>query len=1327
MIPHWLGDMMDEGSELVASNNGFEGRFPCGSSSFSFLDISHNSFSGFIPSCINFHYTEHLHLGSNKFTGAIPAFRNMTQVLTLDIGDNSLSGRIPEFLGNLSNLRILILRKNNFSGSIPKQLCQLPNVSLIDISSNSLSGSIPSCLQNIISPITPVFIPGGGKTNSVSSSYAYQGVLNRDFAWSPGIDWFSILGKQDEVQFTTKALSLAYKGGILDLMVGLDLSCNKLTGEIPKELGSLNQIHSLNLSHNLLNGTIPIQFSNLEKIESLDLSSNRLSGEVPSQLINLSSLAVFNVSHNNLSGKLPEMKAQFGTFSKESYDGNPLLCGPPLEKCVASTSQVNDPSAKEDGDKWLDIDFLASFYGTWVVFMLGFAAVLYINPYWRRRWLEFVEEFTITIFVLSFAYNNLNGTLPYLGLCELKNLYELDLSHNLFTGEVPQCFNNLSSLKLLDISSNQFTRMFMSSPIVNLTSLEYVDFSNNKFEGSFSFNLLSNHPKLEVVVFMCDNDKFEVETEEPTDWVPMFQLKILVLSNCNVNKAKGSVIPGFLVHQHKLRVVDLSHNSLVGDFPNWLIKNNTMLEGLSLRNNSFGGDISMLPYKNANTQRLDMSGNHVNGTIPSDIQKFLPNLGYFNLSSNSLNGVIPSSIGDLSELWALDLSDNKLSGEVPKELFTDLSSLQILKLSNNMLHGEVLSGNLSLGNIKRLHLDSNCFSGKIGNETNDNNIILELLDISNNGFTGMIPQWISNTGGTSFELVVRNNSLEGRFPCGTASFSFLDISQNSFSGPIPSCENFQNLKHIHLGFNRFIGSIPHSFRKLTEVLTLDVGNNFLSGKVPTFLGELSHLRILILRKNNFSGSIPKKLCRLSEMSLIDLSSNSFSGSIPSCLQNITTPSYHAFGKTTNGALGSSFYHYVGYLHRNDVSSTMYNTDMFETEDEVQFTTKALSLAYKGSILDYLVGLDLSDNKLTGEIPKELGLLTEIHSLNLSHNQLSGPIPMEFSNLKKIESLDLSSNGLTGKVPSQLVQLTFLAVFSVSYNNLSGRLPELKAQFGTFTKESYEGNPLLCGPPLEKKCTATSHVTDPSAKEGAKEGSDKWYEVDMVSFYGSSGSACVVFLLGYVAVLYINPYWRRRWLDFVEECMYTCYYFLEDSVHKNVKWMLNNGGLSPWFTGLISGHRLQNSTFFHTTNAIRSKNPKKIKQNLISIGAKSEEKLGGFGSGFQQSSMILILPLISLAKVQSTKTWFLFSGELLQKGHYALSNVTPLLWRLSFVNKRSNEARQNRYRLRKQTIWQRLSISCSSLASLPSPTPNKVKNTTGSRESVRDHTTYKSSD
>lgn len=143
----------------------------------------------------------------------------------------------------------------------------------------------------------------------------------------------------------------------------------------------------------------------------------------------------------------------------------------------------------------------------------------------------------------------------------LKNLLELDLSQNMLTGNLPECLNKLSFLKLLDISSNQFTGIPLRSLIANLTSLEYVDFSHNNFEGSFSFSSFSSHSNLEVVKFINNNDKFEVETEDPTGWIPLFELKFLMLPNCNMNRNKGSVIPSFLVHQHKLQVLDMSHNS----------------------------------------------------------------------------------------------------------------------------------------------------------------------------------------------------------------------------------------------------------------------------------------------------------------------------------------------------------------------------------------------------------------------------------------------------------------------------------------------------------------------------------------------------------------------------------------------------------------------------------------------------------------------------------------------------------------------------------------------------------------------------------------------
>ena len=138
---------------------------------------------------------------------------------------------------------------------------------------------------------------------------------------------------------------------------------------------------------------------------------------------------------------------------------------------------------------------------------------------------------------------------------------------------------------------------------------------------------------------------------------------------------------------------------------------------------------------------------------------------------------------------------------------------------------------------------------------------------------------------------------------------------------------------------------------------------------------------------------------------------------------------------------------------------------------MEFTTKSRTYSYKGDILNYMYGVDLSCNRLAGEIPPELGKISNnLRAMNLSHNNLTGPIPTSITNLKQMESLDLSYNNLNGRIPPQLTEMTSLEVFSVAHNNLSGTTPERKNQFITYDESSYEGNPLLCGPPLHNDCT-----------------------------------------------------------------------------------------------------------------------------------------------------------------------------------------------------------------------------------------------------------------
>ena len=57
--------------------------------------------------------------------------------------------------------------------------------------------------------------------------------------------------------------------------------------------------------------------------------------------------------------------------------------------------------------------------------------------------------------------------------------------------------------------------------------------------------------------------------------------------------------------------------------------------------------------------------------------------------------------------------------------------------------------------------------------------------------------------------------------------------------------------------------------------------------------------------------------------------------------------------------------------------------------------------------------------MTGEIPAELGSLTNLTHLYLSGNQLTGEIPAELGDLSNLTELLLRSNRLTGCIPEGL--------------------------------------------------------------------------------------------------------------------------------------------------------------------------------------------------------------------------------------------------------------------------------------------------------------------
>ena len=100
-------------------------------------------------------------------------------------------------------------------------------------------------------------------------------------------------------------------------------------------------------------------------------------------------------------------------------------------------------------------------------------------------------------------------------------------------------------------------------------------------------------------------------------------------------------------------------------------------------------------------------------------------------------------------------------------------------------------------------------------------------------------------------------------------------------------------------------------------------------------------------------------------------------------------------------------------------------------------------------LTNLESLSLGDNRITGEIPPEIGRLTNLTGLGIGEIEwwratpkpnLTGRIPNELSNLVNLEYLNLIGNSLTGEIPSYIADLRKLRTVWLNDNNLTGEIP-----------------------------------------------------------------------------------------------------------------------------------------------------------------------------------------------------------------------------------------------------------------------------------------------
>ena len=102
------------------------------------------------------------------------------------------------------------------------------------------------------------------------------------------------------------------------------------------------------------------------------------------------------------------------------------------------------------------------------------------------------------------------------------------------------------------------------------------------------------------------------------------------------------------------------------------------------------------------------------------------------------------------------------------------------------------------------------------------------------------------------------------------------------------------------------------------------------------------------------------------------------------------------------------------------------------------------------------------NRLSGEIPPELGRLSRLTTLALDSNRLSGGIPPEFGSLSNLATLRLGGNQLTGGIPPELGGLSNLESLSLTDNRLGGKIPPELGNLSNLNSFSLGGNDQFTG-------------------------------------------------------------------------------------------------------------------------------------------------------------------------------------------------------------------------------------------------------------------------
>ncbi|RID57909.1 hypothetical protein BRARA_F01248 [Brassica rapa] len=373
----------------------------------------------------------------------------------------------------------------------------------------------------------------------------------------------------------------------------INLGENRLSGNIPPELGNCSSLKTLKLNDNQLEGELPSALGKLKKLQILQLFRNKLSGGIPievTELKNLKSLTLFN---NRFYGGIPMSLGVNTSLEGVDLIGNSFTGEIPPDLCHGQKLTVFNLGSNQLHGK---IPPSIGHCKTLRRIRLGGNKLSGVLP-------EFPE--THNLYFVELKGNNIEGSIPRsLGSC--KNLLTVDLSQNKLTGLIPPELGNLQNLGLLNLSHNHLEGPLPSQLSSCVGILEF-DVGSNSLNGSVPSSFRSWKS---LTTLVLSHNRF-------SGAIPPFLAEFGRLIDLQVatNAFKGE-IPSSLGLLKHLNSLDLSGNGFTGEIPAFLVGLVDLVR-LNISNNKLTGNLSVLQSRSF--FQLDVSNNQLTGPIPEKL------------------------------------------------------------------------------------------------------------------------------------------------------------------------------------------------------------------------------------------------------------------------------------------------------------------------------------------------------------------------------------------------------------------------------------------------------------------------------------------------------------------------------------------------------------------------------------------------------------------------------------------------------------------------------------------------------------------------------------